>query len=161
MAPFLYALCAIGIAGFIVWMVHEPAAPADGGQPVRRGARGWIVFCAAWPVRHWRGELSLGYAFWLNGFLGNIAVYIVVNLARAGLKGAGAGTWLAVFLAVWAFKLGVLTWQSVGTWRSAGRHVGRGGTRFWAITGKVMVGFAIGVTFFELFFALISRAWPT
>ena len=31
-------------------------------------------------VRHWRGGLSLPVAYWLNGFLGNIAVLLIVGV---------------------------------------------------------------------------------
>jgi hypothetical protein len=42
------------------------------------------------------------------------------------------------YLALIAFLAGIVTtvWSMVGTWRSAGKHVARGGRLFWAIAAR-------------------------
>lgn len=140
---------------------HGGPAGDPPGSGARRGAGEWMAFLLLWPVRHWRGEISLGYAFWLNGLLGNILVFAVVRMAKAAVEGPDPAPWLLVFSAAWAFKLIVVAWQCVGAWRSADRHVDRGGTRFWAIVAKVAVGFIILVTVFVAFFAVPFKTWPS
>jgi hypothetical protein len=99
---------------------------ASGGG---RWARSWIG-------RHWRGELGLAEAYWLNGILCNVAVFGVVWLAReAGVDGPD---WPGVFrLAVWVFFVAAEAWFAVGVWRAAGRYAG---PRFWAYAARLVVG---------------------
>ena len=94
--------------------------------------------------RHWRGQLSLPVAFWVN--------YIVVSgifFASGNMLAlTGADDRVGIpFLMVW---LPIIIWQCVGTWRSAGS---RGS--FWGIAVKgcvaigmleTLVGYAILIT---------------
>lgn len=108
--------------------------PAVGEQPRGR-----------WIGRHWRGELPLFDAFWINGVLVNIA-FSILGWGENRLMGDDPH-WLWVFIAVpMAVLMVPLTvWQVVGVWRSAshfpgrrlldGRHVGR---RLWSVTARVV-----------------------
>ncbi len=100
-------------------------------------------------VRHWRGDLPLGQSYWLDG--------LVVSIA-AGLLGRLIGSVdpqphpQLVSWAVVVFLLGVApvvwVWQMVGIWRSARRHVSRGGRAFWGVAARVMV--VLGLVAFVL-----------
>ena len=70
-------------------------------------------------VEFWRGDLSLGRAFWLWGILGGGFVSLFATLLALMLVAAGAPAWLAVlvFAAHIPWNLVLL----VGVWRSAGR----------------------------------------
>ncbi len=97
-----------------------------------------------WALQHWRGDLSLGVAYWLTGFvvgltakgIGSSAQYLLTDTGPiAALAGVG-------FFTLWLTLM--MVWYLVGVWRSASRHVGRGGKPFWAWTAKgvVIVGAA-------------------
>ena len=92
-------------------------------------------------TRHWRGDLSLGISYWANGMLGTFLVLFGSNMLvqmqdSFGLK------WLAVSsLVLYVLALLVSVWQCVGVWRSASKHVSRGGSIGWATAAKVAVVF--------------------
>ena len=98
-----------------------------------------------WIGRHWRGELSLGAAFWVNTFLLNGAFSLLYKgLAYLMGDDPGLGAWLAVQLLL-AFEAVMRTWQVVGVWRSAGRFPGRRmrdgtyvGRRLWSVAARVV-----------------------
>lgn len=88
---------------------------------------------------HWRGELSLGISYWINGCL----LGFLLNLLGVGLEGLLAAQNLRVDWGLVAlvtgqvvFLLLVSLWQVVGIWRSATNHVARSGRRFWATAAK-------------------------
>lgn len=89
-------------------------------------------------IRHWRGELSLAVAFWVNLILINLLGTLVSK--AIGLSGVLDGTSWSVRLAVIAVALLsallIGLWQIVGTWRCATSHAQRGGG---AIAGVVKV----------------------
>jgi hypothetical protein len=88
-------------------------------------------------VRHWRGQLSLGVSYWVDGLLATFVVGIVA--AVVGSIQTDLRTQSALMLLVFAFAVIASIWQSVGVWRSASNHFARGGTLFWAGVAKVMV----------------------
>lgn len=94
-------------------------------------------------VRHWRGQNSLGWAFWVNGMLLNLLV---------GFGALGLGTakntalydpihTLVLVTGVWLIISIVLIWQVVGIWRSASLHPSRGGSKGWALAAGVVAVF--------------------
>lgn len=100
----------------------------------------WQVTSSNYLVNHWRGELPLGTAFWLNGFL--------LSLASSGVLLLVMGNWdylpyETVALIFWAIVVVVFVplsvWQVVGIWRSADRHEERGGKPVWAILAKIWI----------------------
>ncbi|WP_188261989.1 GYF domain-containing protein [Azospirillum tabaci] len=91
-------------------------------------------------ARHWRGELSLGVSYWVNGFLGNIAAMA----AAAGLTAALPDMYdpmigLVGIVLISALVLLVTLWQVVGVWRSARSHKSRGGKAVWARIAQFMM----------------------
>jgi len=107
--------------------------------PEREAPR-WKVTSSNYLVNHWRGELPLGVAFWLNGFL--------LSLGSSGLLLLVMGNWdylpyETVSLIFWAIVVVVFVplsvWQVVGIWRSADRHQQRGGQAIWATLAKVAI----------------------
>lgn len=90
-------------------------------------------------VRHWRGQLSLPVSYWVNGWLVTVlCVVLIVALDRlvedVSLRGASAAA-----LGAYVLLQFVAAWSAVGTWRSAGHHVSRGGAHGWAATAQVLV----------------------
>jgi hypothetical protein len=94
---------------------------------------------------YWRGELSLGAAFWriwvpVTAFL-TAAVLLATApgvVARiAGRPGTrDSALWVAAVLLAGAV---VVLWQAVGVWRSADRRGALGGRRGWAFAAKACV----------------------
>jgi hypothetical protein len=96
-------------------------------------------------ARHWRGDLSLPIAYWVNGVLGTIAIVALMTAAGATdvvktLGPHGSGAWI---LGVLCFAYAGTIWQCVGIWRSADRHVVRRGSAVWASVAKVMVALGL------------------
>jgi hypothetical protein len=95
-----------------------------------------------WFVRHWRGDESLGRAYWLNLVLiCNLTfstLFAIAYTQLAGLAGSlrlHALAALVLRVALYAFSF----WAIVGVVRSANKHTSRGGTLFWANTARVVV----------------------
>ncbi len=96
-------------------------------DPINRGAAKNGNYLS----RHWRGELSLPVAFWVN-YLGLSAVFCVTgNILASNEAGDGVGI---PFMMIW---LPIIIWQCVGTWRSAGN---RGSFWGFAVKGCVAIG---------------------
>jgi hypothetical protein len=97
-------------------------------------------------VRHWRGEISLGWAYWGVAVVGNVLAFLAilgVNLLFTADKGFDPGPIFWLQVTTWAIVLVVLVWQVVGTWRSATNHAARRtaaslGTG-WATAAKIML----------------------
>ncbi|SRR5579871_1173680 len=91
--------------------------------------------------RHWRGDLSLGKTYWINGVLVAVIWLIIWFGAIAGLSVGVKDRSVLVFClyAMVAVQVMLVIWQAVGIWRSASKHVSRGGRRFWAVVAKIAV----------------------
>ena len=96
-------------------------------------------------IRHWRGHLSLPKSWFLvGGALGTVAILLLGGVLMMISQQASslriiAFAWLAFIM----LFLVVRTWAIVGIWRSAGRHVSRGGSATWAGIAKVVLGFSV------------------
>ena len=94
-------------------------------------------------VRHWRGELSLGVAYWVVNLL-VFGAGLLVSEAMAALMGGDTspGAALVVTFLTWTALVAIVVWQIVGLWRSASAHArrqqSRNKTRFWAVMAQVM-----------------------
>jgi hypothetical protein len=69
-------------------------------------------------VQHWRGELSLGAAFWISGIVALVVAVISAKIFGKGAEHPGMLAWMSTggfCLTLLAFT----TWYSVGVWRSA------------------------------------------
>lgn len=94
-------------------------------------------------VRHWRGELSLPLSYWINGWIATIAIIVAAEFATAFQPVDGTVAAAVVLSFTWASIIAATVWQVVGTWRSAGKHTSRGGTRFWAGAARLMIAITV------------------
>ncbi|HDS1061056.1 zinc-ribbon domain-containing protein [Pseudomonas putida] len=109
-------------------------------------------------AKHWRGEYSLGVAYWLFGFLIAIFVAVLSFVFEAmgdslNLSGRAYGFLILIYYAV---IVGVSLWQIVGVIRSASAHTSRGGKQLWATLALLMV--CLGA--FRLFASFIVDGLP-
>jgi len=118
-----------------------PVAAVPRGVPAAPGPSAQSSFLAA----HWRGDLSLGKAYWrcwLPVTVVLTAAVLVATAPAAVVRIAGrpgtrdSALWVAAVLAVAGI---VVLWQSVGLWRSADQHAARGGKLVWVAAAKVCV----------------------
>jgi len=91
--------------------------------------------------KHWRGEYSLGYSYWVMGpLLTAVAGGVVAGVRSSdlprylGLRASGA-----FMLLFFGSFIALAVWQNVGIWRSASKHVSRGGRPFWAGLVKLLM----------------------
>jgi hypothetical protein len=119
-------------------LASEPAARLDGdvsGSAVKR---------INYILRHWRGDLSLGVAYWVNNFLAGIALSAVIRQVVRSISFSYAPLIFAIAVTLcWVGPIAISIWQMVGVWRSAGKHKARGGRGFWAGAARfaVVIGF--------------------
>ena len=75
-------------------------------------------------TRHWRGDLPLPASYWGVCVLGNTLFIAVIWAVALALRNEGFHPWLVagVLGTAWLVALALLAFQSVGTWRSAGRY---------------------------------------
>jgi hypothetical protein len=115
------------------------APPPPVAKPARANAN--------YLVRHWRGELSLPMAYWVNGIASNFVAHAISSVSNfvAGHSDLTAGQYVAVAVTPDAADLVIIPWLVVGIWRSASRHKSRGGRVFWAWLAKSMVILTVAV----------------
>jgi hypothetical protein len=96
-------------------------------------------------ARHWRGDISLGKSYWINGAVVGIVFYIVwsILLAVLAVGVADRSAQVLGLVVLIAAQVTLYTWQVVGVWRSAGKHESRGGKKFWAILARI--GLCLGL----------------
>jgi hypothetical protein len=111
-----------------------------------------------WFVRHWRGEESLGIAYWRNSVLfANITPWVLLTLYPLLDPFAHSLRWdSTVSLLLMPLALVIWVWGIVGVIRSANRHTKRGGSRLWANVARVMVCFGIIGTAVRLYTSVPS-----
>ena len=90
------------------------AVPASTAMPTNK----WNNYIA----RHWRGELSLPISYWINSFLGNIAIVLGIDAITnwADLKNNFLPEIaLLTSILIWTTTIVICLWMWVGVWRSA------------------------------------------
>lgn len=96
---------------------------------------------AGYILRHWRGELPLPIAYWINGVLLSMTVTLLhrqgVRLAEDAPIRLGSVLGALMLLAF----LAITAWSIVGGMRSSRHHVARGGLLGWAIAAQLMLAF--------------------
>lgn len=90
-------------------------------------------------LRHWRGQLTLPVSYWVNGWGATAVCSVLILAANKVLADVSLRMQSAAVLALHVVLLIVACWCAVGTWRSAGNHVARGGLRIWAVTAQFLV----------------------
>ena len=84
-------------------------------------------------ARLWRGELSLGAAFWDVAVIGALVVNLSTTFAFVLL--IGEGLTLAAFVVGYACSVPYNLLAAVAVWRSAGRYQG---PRVWPVLARAL-----------------------
>ena len=110
-------------------------------------------------VRHWRGELPLWAAYWVNNGLLLLPVGFAVGVAMAwiaawgqGLQALASATLFGVFVYVV-----VSIWAPVGAWRSATVYVNEGGSGLWGGLAKLTLGIGMLLNGASLVFQVLPE----
>ena len=130
----------------------ERASMSAGSPPplppaTDQGKRSYIA-------RHWRGELSLPWSYWVNGGLVGVIAGATITVIAGVLvheqldaQPIPALLWMC---AIWLCAALLTLWQGVGIWRSATRYRAAGKGR-WGVVAKVMVALGAASTFWQFF----------
>lgn len=91
--------------------------------------------------KHWRGEYSLAVSYWFVGICTVIVSKGIVKLTNLLSSEFNLGTRMSGTLIMLLFGVVLLltAWQLIGVWRSADKHVQRGGNPIWVGIAKLMV----------------------
>jgi hypothetical protein len=89
-------------------------------------------------VRHWRGELPLPTSYWVNSVLLSIGIFVLLGIAGVVLKNVQVRTAAIIGVLLLGPLPIVIVWSAVGIWRSASRHVSRGGRAAWAVLAQIV-----------------------
>lgn len=90
--------------------------------------------------KHWNGDYSLAKSYWVNTFLVSLALLLGVKLFYQSFSERTEARYVSITaLLVTALAIAVQCWATIGTWRSASKHVSRGGKSFWAIAVMVLL----------------------
>jgi hypothetical protein len=106
-----------------------------------------------WILKHWRGEETLGVAYWRNSVLLGGLLPLLLTMIYASVdpfQHSLRATALAGVL-IRLSRLAIWIWAIVGVVRSANHHASRGGSRFWANVARVIVGTAVIGTALQLY----------
>ncbi|PHR65876.1 hypothetical protein [Pseudidiomarina marina] len=92
-------------------------------------------------VSHWRGDYSLGIAYWVIGVGLTVAVSILVALTNSFISSFAVSSSLfgSILVVLCSLIIPLTIWQLVGIWRSAKYHTSQGGRPLWANVVRVMV----------------------
>jgi hypothetical protein len=91
-------------------------------------------------ARHWRGELSLPMAYWVNGIVFGFLVGAAVASVGYAVNSRGEAQpvlWLVTLIVTWVIVALFTMWQAVGVWRSA-TYYKMGGKHFWGGLAKTV-----------------------
>jgi hypothetical protein len=74
--------------------------------------------------KHWRGDYSLGKSYWVNTFLVSGFLVLGVNAFFQFFTERTHARYVSIaVLLVTALTFAVWSWSTIGTWRSASKHV--------------------------------------
>ena len=94
--------------------------------------------------QHWRGELTLATAFWLNFVALALIPATLLAIASGSVGKLGLRSNAVIMLAAWAMAYAILLWQFVGAFRSTKNHVKRGGSKIGAACGWLGLILVVG-----------------
>lgn len=101
--------------------------------------------------KHWKGELSLCKAYWLNFFLVNmliISVNFLLSHPEVPVNPIARVRASIIFLFI-TYGL-VYPWQIVGLWRASTSHLKCCKQHLWAYVVRVLIGISLAVLSFNL-----------
>ncbi|MFL9924771.1 hypothetical protein PQR62_10880 [Herbaspirillum lusitanum] len=111
-----------------------------------KSSKGWFI------GKHWRGDYSLGRSYWLHTvLLASLMPAFTISLLARLTNNMPARYGVTGVLVIAGFSYISWLWGVVGCWRSANRHVARGGRRWAVIMAKLMIVFGA--------FSLGSSSW--
>lgn len=97
----------------------------------------------AWIFKHWRGEYSLAYSFWVNVVAINLAFTLPLRWASADYGVTDPLTATRVHMMLIGVHVMIFPWQFVGLWRSARYHRAHGDTALWGWLACAFFGLGI------------------
>jgi len=90
--------------------------------------------------RHWRGDYSLGRSYWLHTvLLTSLVPALAISVLARLTNDMPARYGMAGVLGIAAFSYLAWTWGVCGCWRSASKHVARGGRRWAEVVVKFLI----------------------
>ncbi|WP_448042377.1 hypothetical protein [Bradyrhizobium liaoningense] len=136
--------------GFGGWKTIEEAMAATGAGSPGPVERESVDQAAQSQLRqnilakHWRGDFSLGFSYWIVGIGSNLLVAVVVGLVGVFSRETYNPTGIFLFyVLLWSFIASLCIWQFVGIWRSAQRRkaerAAMGKRAVWAWAAQIMV----------------------
>lgn len=102
-------------------------------------------------LRHWRGELPLPVAYWVNVVLLSVVFFALLALVpRTELMADFPKTASTSMAAVWLLLVVASAWQFIGVWRAARNYIDQGNSRAWGNIARIIVllGLAKGIFWF-------------
>lgn len=102
-------------------------------------------------IRHWRGELSLPLAFWVNFVALNLLLLALRPVAEQVLMSMSLDDDPRLMARVALLHVGfvyglIYPWQIVGVWRSAGRWLAEREGRVWPVASRTVLVLSIAGT---------------
>lgn len=98
--------------------------------------------------RHYNGDYSLGRSYWVNTFLVSLFAPVLGLLLLPWLSENFPARYGSLgFLFITALGIVAWFWAVSGTWKSASKHVQRGGKPVWAAAAKFMIVIGVLKTF--------------
>ena len=90
--------------------------------------------------KHWDGDYSLAKSYWVNTLFVSLVFVLCAQLLFQFFDERTHARYVSsAVLFVTLLSVAVWCWSVIGTWRSASKHVSRGGKPFWAIAAKVAI----------------------
>ncbi len=135
----LYTMIAFGSAAPAPAAVPDPdQSPGATGALGLSGRRYHGLFRGL--AQHFNGDYSLQRSYWVHGVvIGLLTQVLLLAGARVADEELSVRTGSLVVVALVMAQLAVGCWAVIGIWRSAGRHVGRGGSSGWAMAARAAV----------------------
>lgn len=91
--------------------------------------------------KHWNGQFSLPFSYWVIGSVLSVAFFIVVTLAAGWIESLTTTltftAWLVVALLLLSCAYPI--WAYVGIWKSASRYLESGKSKIWGNGAKLAV----------------------
>lgn len=95
--------------------------------------------------RHWRGEMTLPVAYWINNGLLMLLLGGATGFLMAWISAWGRGLQVASFGVLVSLVVLIIAsiWGPVGAWRSATHYLEEGGSALWGGLAKLVVGLGL------------------
>ncbi len=144
----------------------SPGVQQDNAGQLSQSQNGFTPLVEAlhpnWFIRYWRGQVSLPMSYWVVGIATSLLIYAFNALIAVAMEQATAKWQLGgLSLVLYTFIITVVTWQSVGLFRTALKHPLRTGRSGWANVAIIMLGISLltfSVTMYNTGFPLMKAS---